>query len=137
MSTRSFIAKQNPDGTLTGIYCHFDGYPSGVGAVLREHYTNPAKVDSLLALGSISSLGQEIGEKHDFNKRVEGWCKAYVRDRGETGQEAYTVSGIEETFQDSWYYYAYVFTVAGWQFAPYNGTLAPLTAEECEGEKSF
>ena len=31
MATRSLIAVQNADGTFLSIYCHWDGYPSGVG----------------------------------------------------------------------------------------------------------
>ena len=27
MATRSRIAKQNPDGTIKSVYCHWDGYP--------------------------------------------------------------------------------------------------------------
>ena len=138
MSTRSFIAKQNPDGSLTGIYCPFHGYPSGVGATLREHYTNPAKVDELLALGSISSLGKEIGEKHDFNARVRDWCNVYMHDRGETDQEAYTVPNINNAFESSGYDYAYVFVGSEWQFTNRgNRELEPLTLEACEEENSL
>jgi len=32
MSTHSFIGYENPGGTITFAYCHFDGYPEGVGA---------------------------------------------------------------------------------------------------------
>jgi hypothetical protein len=83
MATRSFICKKNPDGTVNGVYCHWDGYPRGVGSVLRQHYTDPAKVDALLALGALSSLGQEVGEAHDFDAPTAGWTIAYHRDRGE------------------------------------------------------
>ena len=31
MSTRSRIAAVFPDGTFKSIYCHYDGYPAGVG----------------------------------------------------------------------------------------------------------
>jgi len=90
MATRSIIAKRTRyRGKLVykAIYCHFDGYPSGVGAKLRKYYSNPSKIDKLLALGDISILGKEIGRKHDFNnKATEGWTTAYHRDRGEEWQ---------------------------------------------------
>lgn len=94
MSTRSFIGTYNDDNTLTGIYCHFDGYPEYVGRTLLEHWTDPDKVNALMALGNLSMLGMEVGEAHGFDdtdhpKRHE-WCLAYGRDRGETGQEAQT-----------------------------------------------
>ena len=44
MSTRSFIGIQNLDGTVTGIYCHHDGYLAGVGATLKAHYTTVRQV---------------------------------------------------------------------------------------------
>jgi hypothetical protein len=56
MSTRSRIGIENQDGTTTSIYCHFDGYISGVGKLLKEYYTTQAKVKALIKLGDISSL---------------------------------------------------------------------------------
>jgi hypothetical protein len=94
MATRGTIAKLNPDGTVTSIYVHWDSYPDGVGATLAEHYTDPAKLDGLLALGDISFLREEIGERHDFNNPTEGWTLAYGRDRGEDGIGAMTHANI-------------------------------------------
>ena len=56
MATRSFIAVRNVDGSVNGIYCHHDGYPEGVVATLKEHYTSEDKIRALLAL--------EIGRAH-------------------------------------------------------------------------
>jgi len=43
MATRSRIAVQNADGTFLSIYCHWDGYPSGVGKdLLNEHNSEQA-----------------------------------------------------------------------------------------------
>ena len=53
-----------------------------------EHYQDEAKIDALLDLGHLSSLGAEIGEKHDFNSKPGGVCNAYGRDQGEIMQEA-------------------------------------------------
>ena len=36
MSTRSYIGKKHNDDTFTAIYCHFDGYPEGVGQTLVD-----------------------------------------------------------------------------------------------------
>ncbi|HKM41808.1 MAG TPA: hypothetical protein VJY43_04490, partial [Methanocorpusculum sp.] len=57
MSTRSYILIENIDGTFSGIYCHFDGYPKGVGATLLDSYRTEAKIRKLIALGNLSSLG--------------------------------------------------------------------------------
>mgnify|MGYP003340256502 CR=1 FL=1 len=67
MATRSYIGLRNTDGTVDYIYCHYDGYPRGVGETLTKHYTTYDKVKALIALGDLSALGNEIGEKQDFN----------------------------------------------------------------------
>lgn len=92
MATRSTIGRLNPDGTVTSIYCHFDGYPDYMLPVLTTKYTDPATVDALLALGDLSILGSVIGERIDFKARPRpnDQCLAYGRDRGEQGVEAIT-----------------------------------------------
>jgi len=60
MATRSFIAKYDYIlDEYTAIYCHWDGYPSGVGATLRDHYNASGQVDTLLTYGDISSLRED------------------------------------------------------------------------------
>jgi len=98
MATRSSIGVLNIDGTVDAIYCHWDGYPEGVGRTLTQHWCDEQKINSLMALGSLSVLGSEIGEKHDFDARWDSgdpqstWCLAYGRDRGEhgTGHRVFT-----------------------------------------------
>ena len=82
MSTRSGIGIDCGDHIL-GVYCHSDGYPQGVGKILQEHYREPTKVASLVNLGDISSLDQDIGENHPFSDRPEGSSTFYGRDRGD------------------------------------------------------
>ena len=63
MSTRSFICKYDADKkAYKAIYCHFDGYVKGVGAMLDANYDTESKVDALLNLGGISSLKATIEE---------------------------------------------------------------------------
>ncbi len=90
MATRSLIGKQNTDGTITSIYCHFDGYPEHNGVILQEHYSTPVSVGELLALGNLSVLAEQIGDKQEFDKPrlSKNWCLAYGRDRGESNQHA-------------------------------------------------
>ena len=83
MATRSTIAIELPSGKIKSVYCHWDGYLSYNGKILQEHYTDAKKVAKLISKGAISSLGAEIGRKHDFNTSKEGWTKFYKRDRGE------------------------------------------------------
>lgn len=86
MATRSTIWIKNEKG-FKGIYCHNDGYSAGVGKTLKEHYTDVKKINDLINLGSISSLGKnsEIpkGFKHYFDEPLKDITVAYHRDRGE------------------------------------------------------
>lgn len=116
MATRSTIAKLNPDGTLTSIYCHWDGYPDGVGATLKEHYTDPTKIDQLLALGDISSLREDIGEQHHFDSSADV-TTFYGRDRGETGTYALPhmdIDGWLALRKESWCEYGYLWKDGQW-----------------------
>jgi hypothetical protein len=69
MSTRSRIGIKNDDGTITSIYCHSDGYLGGVGAILADCYSTDEKVRALLAVGNVSELGVEVGDKIGFDVR--------------------------------------------------------------------
>ncbi len=60
MSTRSAIGMRRADGKIEAIYCHFDGYPDGVGRILARSYRDPQCVKALLALRELSSLGDDI-----------------------------------------------------------------------------
>jgi hypothetical protein len=120
MATRSLIGKLNSDKTTVDyIYCHWDGHIDNNGRILHEHYNTLEKVDALLALGDLSSLGNEIGEKHDFDfhlsKPGEDWCTAYGRDRGETGVSWKTAT-FERYPTSNWTTdYQYLFTDEGWK----------------------
>ena len=111
MSTHSLIGKVNKDNSITYIYCHFDGYMEHNGRILQEHYTKESKVDDLLKLGDLSILGEEIGEKHDFNNYdltiAKKWCSAYGRDRGETDIEARTVQSANNIVGQEEYVYLF------------------------------
>jgi hypothetical protein len=102
MATRSRIGIENQDGTVSSIYCHFDGYESGVGAILKVHYTNREKVQSLIDLGDISSLNETIEE-----------TVAYHRDRGERLHKARVDASIEAFGKSDFEEYGRVFTLEG------------------------
>lgn len=99
MATRSFIAKENPDGTYTAIYCHWDGYPSHNGIILRQHY-KLKKLEKLLALGDISALRKNVdpnpSKAHDYRNDQKDVVVAYHRDRGDMYRPATTYSDTAE-----------------------------------------
>lgn len=86
MATRSTIAIEKSNGQVEQVYCHWDGYLDNNGEILRNHYTDPAKLQRLIDLGDLSCLGEDIGEKHQFaDAAMYNGCTFYGRDRGETG----------------------------------------------------
>lgn len=97
MGTRSFIGLLRADGTVRAIYTHWDGYPEHHGPILLGFYNTEEKINALLDLGDLSSLAEEIGEKHPFDNAPDGICTAYGRDRGERDTEA-AVYPSEEHF---------------------------------------
>ena len=56
MSTRSNIAIENRNGSITSLYCHYDGYLSNNGKILAEHYSDPNKVRELFRGNGFRSL---------------------------------------------------------------------------------
>ena len=162
MGTRSMIAIQNPySKDVRAVYCHWDGYLEHNGSLLQKHYSNSAKVNNLIALGGMSSLRPEIGEKHEFSRLDStlpeaeyealygNMCTFYGRDRGETGQEFKvfpTLAKAQDYFEGSWCEYLYVFKYkksddyqsGEWHYKKIGGrwkklapALAKLKAEEC------
>ena len=123
MGTRSMIAIQNPySKDIRAVYCHWDGYLEHNGAILQKHYNASPKVNNLIALGDISSLRPEIGEKHAFSrletpmdeevyeKLYGNMTTFYGRDRGETGVEFKvfpTLKAAEECYTWSDYFYCF------------------------------
>lgn len=121
MSTRSLICKEQQDGTYYGIYCHSDGYLTYNGAMLLDHYFTPKRVDALLALGDISSLGPiitpdpSLPHSFDYDKRQDDVVVAYGRDRGEKDIDAKVIT--LETALGSWCEYMYIFGKDGkWRY---------------------
>lgn len=144
MGTRSRIGRQNADGTVSAIYCHWDGYLSNVGAILHKHYQDATKVDALIALGDLSSIAEEIGEEHDFDWRNEyyknggSWendprdkmCNAYGRDRKEEKTAAQIVTDADlfwKTRHQRWAEYQYLYTDGAWLVQVYDATPVPLS----------
>ena len=115
MATPSRIGIENENGTITSIYCHWDGYPDGVGATLKEHYSNTQKIKILLNLGDISILGEQVAtmDEHTFENPKQGVTVAYHRDRGEEKNEARTDMSIEQFKNHLDEDYGYVYTKDG------------------------
>lgn len=153
MSTRSTIAIRRGPASIESIYCHFDGYPDGVGSKLISHYNSIEKVEALIRLGNVSCLREEAGDPDAkdptrFNTRpaseavfygIPGyrflredphptWTVAYGRDFGEVGQEAKVTDhggfrALCESRNSEW---VYLWQDGGWHFSEgphYDGSI--------------
>jgi hypothetical protein len=138
MATRSNIGIVNEDGSVTGIYCHWDGYPENNGKLLLKHYNNSGIVNELMDLGDLSSLNKNLycdDNNHSFENPAPGVCVAYGRDRGEKNADSKSFTNISEfekyanrTTAD----YQYLFNNGKWQYRNHNGTWNELTARVCK-----
>jgi len=141
MATRSRIAIETTGvaGTkvIKSIYCHFDGYASGVGKTLMDNYQDREKVEALISLGDISFLKEEITPTgpHSFDYPQKGVTVAYHRDRGEKFKSPRINSSVREFFLSDIEEYGYLFTEEGeWLF---KSTHAPRRQDPMTLESHF
>lgn len=130
MSTRSAIIIENTDGTAEGIYCHFDGYPEHHKPILLGHYQSEEAARNLVALGDISTLAEDIGEKHDFGRCPDHVVNAYGRDRGEEGVEpkkGATWRKVAGQIGHDGHVYIFRAKEGKWFYADSDGDVVPLS----------
>lgn len=86
MSTRALIAVPKDDG-IHYVYCHHDGYPSGLGAVLHDHYNSFESACAILDLGNLSGLDPDLNASvfycRDRGEPIEDNCAIVVADTDE------------------------------------------------------
>lgn len=108
MGTRSFIAMYDEDtAKYHAVYCHWDGYPEGVGLTLRFNYDTPMKVRELVSLGDFSSLRDTIEETQAESYKV----------RGDTDVDTLvfsTSSEMESYYRGCWCEYGYMYLKGKW-----------------------
>ena len=111
MSTRSNIGIKRKNGNIEVVYCHSDGYLSYNGKMLLDNYQNLDKVNSLIDLGDMSYLKEDI-ESTFF----------YGRDREEENVDKIVYNNLEDYLNkvDSLFIeYIYLFDEAKnkWEYA--------------------
>ena len=123
MATRSVIAKlDSKTKKIKAVYCHNDGYLKHVGTILDSHYQDESKVDELLKHGDLSSLGNNIGEKINWDDfelaHYNQQCMFYVRDRGEKRKPAAILEDdialIEFANEDCDAQFIYMYAFGAW-----------------------
>lgn len=136
MATRSRIGVVQKDGKVISIYCHNDGYCSGVGDDLFRYHNTEEKANQLMGLGDISSLHESLvplveaparmhwdnskpapmipADKHHFDNPQAGVTVAYHRDRAEPFRRQ-THDNIDDYNQHaSFESYNYLFKDSRW-----------------------
>ena len=113
MSTNSVVAYLNEDGSVVSSYVHYDGYETGVGMMLLEHYnTDKCARDLASTLGYASSLSETVAESHT--------------DRAHT-DEPETFESMEEfelyLMENSHLEFGYLWTGGKWMVASWNTTV--------------
>lgn len=75
MGTRCEIGIVKDDGSIESIFCHYDGYISGVGATLLEFYNTKEKVVALMKCGHLCGLGACPSEciREDWSTNVPNY----------------------------------------------------------------
>ena len=109
----------NYAGNFESIYCHWDGYPSGVGKMLKENYSEKQKINALMKLGDISSLDKKLypTSSHSFENPEPDVTVAYGRDRGDDQVSSVMHSSLEELKEYSdMVYYVYIWQDNQWYY---------------------
>jgi hypothetical protein len=135
MGTRSAIGIKHGD-VVKAVYCHYDGYPEYMGRVLTLYYQDSIKVNKLISMGDMSSIGAAIGSKHAFNDRsnyldngIAEQCTFYARDRGEENVDFRTFQS-EHDFLDNFNAgeeFHYLFKDGAWYYSENGNEFEELT----------
>lgn len=125
MATRSTIAVQHNNGTISQVYCHWDGYLSHNGKLLIENYDTLEKIEQLVSFGDMSSLAEKCipdpAFPHDFDHKQEDVTVYYGRDRGETGVEPKVFTDFEDYKKNfNGEEYDYIFKDGQWLVSAYG-----------------
>ena len=62
MSTNSVVAYLRKDGSIVSSYIHYDGYETGVGMTLLEHYNSDELAERVSSAGYFSSLSEDMSK---------------------------------------------------------------------------
>ena len=98
MSTRAMIGYLNKDTKkVTGIYSHWDGYPTGVGLNLMKFYGNPQRVLHLIDAGDVSAIDWDTGQSLHYAFRST-WVRWNALDKKFDNE--WDRGGLDEKWDD-------------------------------------
>lgn len=114
MATRSYIFVKKWE-SYKGIYCHFNGYPSGVGRILLKNYNSDDLANRLIDLGNIGSLCESL--------ELTKLCL--------TNGDAIICKKLNDLMNLEMIQYVYLWKNNRWYYRT-AGTFKPLTPSDCE-----
>lgn len=141
MKDRCLIAMKEKSSVFNAIYCETRGdskESDSVGELLPRYYNNKAKIRELLKLGSLHSLGSEVGKAHEQNWRDNvgigmpsdvrqklcnedpraNWCCAYSRDLKTPNVgciQVASLTALRHAAANAQVDYVYVYTYDEWR----------------------
>jgi len=141
MATRSTIAVQHENGTVSSVYCHWDGHLENNGKLLVEHYNSQELAEALVKGGAISSLEKRIAPTsagHNFDNPEKGVTVFYARDRDEKLRVNKFLNIEMYRLDNDWQEYDYIFREGEWQlWRGKFGSSVETLLKEMETEEDF
>tara|TARA_Y100000593_G_scaffold33771_1_gene66321 strand:- start:495 stop:1046 length:552 start_codon:yes stop_codon:yes gene_type:complete len=110
MSTRSYIAVEQPNKQVHSIYCHFDGYLEGVGNHLLKYWNSEELANKLISFGDISSVPSSTDE-------IEMSEQAYDNENGKASEHATEYHMITGLNGDIFIEYIYIWKDESWHYS--------------------
>lgn len=137
MSTNSIIAVKQDDDQYETIYCHWDGYPTGVGASLLESYNSLELANQLVAGGDISSIAGQPDNVPKYYAKRGSWgssnwgSSADVDEPWEDVKPTNrTMEEIQKWAKDGFCEYVYLFEDGEWKYLDRDWRLLILSGDE-------
>jgi len=99
MSTRSRIAVELEDGKVLSVYCHWDGYPEGVGSDLINMFPNGSDTSDVIEYikeGDRSTVDMSYKEKRDEDSPNDIVDSANTFFKGDIEEYGYLYTSDEE-----------------------------------------
>ena len=103
------VGMKTETGEVVASYVHYDGYLSGVGSTLAEHYTDPKVVKDLCEVGSLRSLKETLNESCAAGWHNEDYA-LYLCDNDYL-EEAWDNYGVE---------FIYLYDNGKWNYATHD-----------------
>ena len=109
MSTNSVVGYLRSDGSIVSSYVHYDGYETGVGMTLLEHYNSDELAERVSSAGYFSSLSEDMSKSLGESVHTE-----------EADEFASMEEFEEYLMENSHLEYGYLWTGGKWMVASWS-----------------